>query len=157
MSRVVQKNTALPVTTTEVFTTVFDFQREVRVLVYREESCLSKKNLLLREFLIKDIQRAPRDVPKIHITFTINFDVILTVTACNKETQSTNNIVITGYRSWLSRDQIWKMIEDAKALNVQDDLMRLQYHSELDFEAQPQPEAATSSQQPCQSYKAILR
>ncbi|KAJ9087225.1 hypothetical protein DSO57_1035206 [Entomophthora muscae] len=91
---------------------------EVRVLVYREENFLSKKNLLLREFLIKAIQSAPRGVPKIHITFTINFDGILNVTACNKETQSINNIIITGYRSWLSRDQIQKMIEDSKALNV---------------------------------------
>ncbi|KAJ9050503.1 Hsp70 chaperone [Entomophthora muscae] len=136
MEKVIERNSTLPVTITKDFTTTVDFQKEIKVSVYEGESISTRHNLLLGEFLVKGISSAPRGVPKIQITFTIDFDGILTVTACDKETQSTNTLITTGHRNRLSRDHIHKMIEDAKVLDTQDERMRIQYHSLLDFEAQ---------------------
>ncbi|XP_071478690.1 heat shock 70 kDa protein IV-like [Diadema antillarum] len=124
MSTVIKRNTAIPIVASSSYTTVSDNQTSIRFAVYEGERALIKYNNRLGEFRLHDISPAPSGVPDIKVTFDIDVNGILNVTAKDQSTGHSNNITITNDRDRLSNEEIEFMIIDAEKFKVEDDLQR---------------------------------
>jgi molecular chaperone DnaK len=124
MTKLIEKNTTIPKTATEIFSTADDNQRAVTVRVFQGESPManSSANRLLGQFNLEDIPAAPRGVPQIEVTFDIDHNGILHVTAKDKGTGKEKRIEIKG-SSGLSSSEIEKMRKEAEA-NADEDKKR---------------------------------
>jgi heat shock protein 1/8 len=98
MSAIIKRNTPIPVRKTKQYTTEADYQDSIDVCVYEGERGCTDGNNLLGEFNITGIERAKRGVPKIDVTFELDANGILTVTACDVVTKSVNKIIISNNR-----------------------------------------------------------
>jgi L1 cell adhesion molecule like protein len=114
MSELIHRNTTIPCTISNEYTTSYDFQRVVNICVYEGERPLGQDNLLLGEFELNNIQSAPAGIPKIEVTFTIDSNGILTVSARDKANLSQNSIKIDNVNGHLTQNQINQMILKAK-------------------------------------------
>jgi molecular chaperone DnaK len=114
MAKVVTKNTTIPSKKTEMFSTAEDNQPAVTLKVYQGEREVAKHNKLLGEFNLDGIMPARRGEPQIEVTFDIDANGILKVSATDKKTGKENNITIKA-NSGLSDDEIQQMIKDAEA------------------------------------------
>ncbi|XP_072165853.1 heat shock 70 kDa protein IV-like [Diadema setosum] len=124
MSTVIKRNTTIPTVATGSYTTVSDNQTRLRVQVYEGERAHTKYNNRLGEFMLTGIPPAPRGVADIKVTFDIDANGIMNVTAKEQSTGSSNNIMITNNRDRLSKEEIELMISDAEEFRLQDDLHR---------------------------------
>lgn len=119
MFNVIEKNTAVPCRQTKDITTLEDNQRIMTIEIFEGERTLTKDNNLLGVFELKNIPPAPRGVPKIDVTFDVDTNGILSVTAQDRSTGNTEGITITNdYR--LSQEEIVKMIAEAEAYKEED-------------------------------------
>ncbi|XP_072165858.1 heat shock 70 kDa protein IV-like [Diadema setosum] len=123
MSTVVKRNTTIPTVATASYTTFFDNQTSVMLKVYEGERALTKYNNVLGEFVLS-IPPAPRGVPKIKVTFDIDANGIMDVTAKDQSTGHSNKITITNNRNSLSKEEIELMIKDAEKFRLEDDFHR---------------------------------
>ncbi|KAG7096325.1 hypothetical protein E1B28_003769 [Marasmius oreades] len=111
----IPRNTAIPTTKSQVFTTVFDYQSSVSIDVYEGEDTISKCNHFLGKFELTRILLARRGVPQIEVTFRIDVNGILEVTAADQRTGSSGSITITNHnRARISEDEIQRMIRDTR-------------------------------------------
>ncbi|XBI49132.1 hypothetical protein VPH35_112753 [Triticum aestivum] len=120
MSVVISRNTTIPVKKEKVYTTCHDNQTRILFQVYEGEGSETVDNNLLGKFTLRGIPRAPRAVPKVNVTFEINPDCILKVTAVDMSTGNTNNITITRDQGRLSAEEIERMVRDANKYNSED-------------------------------------
>jgi molecular chaperone DnaK len=120
---IIPRNTTIPVKKSKIFTTVEDYQTEVEIRVYQGERPIAKDNIFLGSFRLVGIPPAPRGVPQIEVTFDIDSDGIVHVSAKDLGSGKEQSMVVTG-RHKLSEDEIQKMIEDAKKYEEQDRRMR---------------------------------
>ncbi|XP_065210365.1 heat shock 70 kDa protein II-like [Planococcus citri] len=118
-SIVLKRNTPIPATHTKVFVTTVDYQTEILFKVYEGENVLSKDNHLLGQFLLTGIPSAPAGVEKIDVTFEIDANGILNVTAVERATGSSNHVTISYIKSRLCNDEIERMIDHAEKLRVE--------------------------------------
>jgi molecular chaperone DnaK len=114
MTKLVEKNTTIPATRQETFSTADDNQRAVTVQVFQGERPMAADNRLLGRFNLEDIQAAPRGVPKIEVKFDIDANGILNVSAKDLSTGKENKIRIES-SSGISKDEVEKMKRDAEA------------------------------------------
>ncbi|WP_187648208.1 molecular chaperone DnaK [Nitrosophilus labii] len=119
MTKLIEKGTTLPVKKTQIFSTAEDNQPAVTIHVLQGERELAKDNKSLGQFTLEGIPPAPRGVPQIEVTFDIDANGILTVSAKDKATGKAQEIKITG-SSGLSEEEIEKMIKDAEAHKEED-------------------------------------
>ena len=112
-TRLIPKNTTIPTKKTEVFSTAQDNQPAVSIRVFQGEREIAIENKLLGEFDLKDIPPAPRGLPKIEVSFDIDANGILNVSAKDLGTNKEKNIVIKA-GSGLSDEEIEKMIQEAE-------------------------------------------
>lgn len=115
----INRNTTIPTSKSEVFSTAADSQTSVEVHVLQGERPMAKDNKSLGHFTLDGIPPAPRGVPQVEVTFDIDANGILTVTAKEKTTNKTANIKITG-STGLSKDEVEKMKSEAEK-NAQTD------------------------------------
>jgi len=108
----IQRNTTIPNTKSEVFSTAGDNQTQVEIHILQGERPLAKDNKSLGKFILEGIPPAPRGVPQIEVTFDIDANGILTVTAKDKATNKAQSIKITG-STGLTKDEIEKMKDEA--------------------------------------------
>ncbi len=113
MTVLIPRNTTIPTSKSETFTTAADNQSSVEVHVVQGERSMANENKSIGRFILDGIAPAPRGVPQIEVTFDIDADGILTVTARDKATSKEQHITITG-RSGLSDDEIQEAIRDAE-------------------------------------------
>ena len=111
-TKIIDKNTAIPVSKSQVFTTAADNQPQVEIHVLQGERAMASDNVSLGRFFLDGIKPAPRGIPQIEVTFDIDANGIVNVTAKDKATGKAQNITIQSSR--LSDEEIEKMRRDAE-------------------------------------------
>jgi molecular chaperone DnaK len=119
-TKVIEKGTTIPAKKSQTFSTAEDNQPAVSIHVLQGEREFSKDNKSLGMFELRDIPAAQRGVPQIEVTFDIDANGILTVSANDKGTGKSQEIKITG-SSGLSDEEIEKMVQDAEANKAEDE------------------------------------
>jgi molecular chaperone DnaK len=122
MTKLIPRNTAIPTSKAETFTTAADMQTSVEVNVLQGERELARDNKSLGTFKLTDIPPAPRGVPQVEVTFDIDSNGILNVTAKDKATGKSQKITITASTN-LSKDDVDRMVREADT-NAQEDKRR---------------------------------
>ena len=122
MTKLIERNTTIPTRRMEVFSTADDMQPSVEIHVLQGEREMAQYNKTLGKFQLVDLPPAPRGVPQIEVTFDIDANGIVHVSAKDKATEKEQSMTITGQSS-LSKDDIDQMMRDAEA-HAQDDAKR---------------------------------
>jgi len=113
-TKLIERNTTIPTRKTDVFSTASDNQPSVEIKVYQGERAMARDNRLLGVFQLGNIPPAPRGVPQIEVTFDIDANGILNVSAKDRATNNEQKITITS-SSGLSKDEVDKMAKDAES------------------------------------------
>ncbi len=118
-TRLIERNTTIPTRKSEIFSTAADNQTSVEIKVYQGERAMAADNKLLGVFQLVGIPPAPRGLPQVEVTFDIDANGILNVTAKDKATNNEQKITITS-SSGLSKDEVEKMARDAESHSSED-------------------------------------
>ena len=118
-TKLIDRNTTIPTRKSETFSTAADSQTSVEIKVYQGERAMAKDNRMLGVFQLIGIPPAPRGIPQIEVTFDIDANGILNVTAKDKATNNEQKITITS-SSGLSKDEVDKMAKDAESHSADD-------------------------------------
>ncbi|MGZ7210243.1 MAG: molecular chaperone DnaK, partial [Methanobacterium sp.] len=119
MARVIQRNSAIPIRKSETFSTVTDFQDSAEIQILQGERDLVSQNKIIGHFTLNGIPKVLKGIPLIRITFDINTDGILSVSACEQSSGIEHSLTITGTGN-LSKDEILQIIKDAENNKILD-------------------------------------
>ena len=119
MTRLIERNTAIPTKKSETFTTAADMQTQVEIHVLQGEREFARDNKSLGQFKLTEIPPAPRGVPQIEVTFEIDSNGILNVAATDKASGKSQKITITASTN-LTKDEVEKMVRDADSHAAED-------------------------------------
>ena len=125
MDILIPRNTVIPYTIEKLYTTDTDYATTIDIRIFEGERQMTNDNIFVGEFELRNITEAPRGIPEIIVSFNIDLNGIITVTATEKESNSSSSIIVNSNKNGLTQEQIQYLIEEASELEARDELERV--------------------------------